>query len=193
MAAPTAPMASGAPAPVGKFFDALRFELESRARMLLAGASRNREGALSPDDLVHEALARILSNYDEPSLRARPHNQLMALVWRTMRNIVIDEGRKKAALLEDGRADDNPGRSIAGRPDEALDVETKLVAEGRDAAVRGELARLTPEERCFITTVLETDSVPAAQKKCGWPPKSPYYVLKKLLDRLKEALGEWAA
>ena len=191
MAIPSAP--SGASPPVGKFFDALRFELESRARMLLAGASRQREGALSPDDLVQEALSRILSNYDEASLRERPHNQLMALLWRTMRNIVIDEGRKKAALLEDERSDGQPARSIAGRPDEHPDAESKLVTEQRDAAVQGELARLAPEERCFITTVLETDSVPAAQKKCGWPPKSPYYVLKKLLERMKDALGEWAA
>ena len=42
-------------------------------------------------------------------------------------------------------------------------------------------------------TVLETDSVPAAQKKCGYPPKSPYYVLKKLLERMRGTLGEWAA
>lgn len=177
----------------GKFFDALRFELESRARMLLAGASRHREGALSPDDLVQEALSRILSNYDEASLRERPHNQLMALVWRTMRNIVIDEGRKKAALLEDSKADDNPARGIEARPDGQPDAETALIGEQRLAAVRTELAQLSPEERCFITTVLETDSVPAAQKKCGYPPKSPYYVLKKLLERLRGTLGEWAA
>jgi hypothetical protein len=40
--------------------------------------------------------------------------------------------------------------------------------------------------------VLETDSVPAAQKRCGWPPKSPYYVLKKLLEKLRGELSEWA-
>ncbi len=190
----SAPTSSAALAGAGKFFDALRFELESRARMLLAGASRHREGALSPDDLVQEALSRILSNYDEASLRERPHNQLMALVWRTMRNIVIDESRKKAALLEDPKADDGPARTLEGRPDPTqANPEQTLLGERRDAAIKGELGRLTPEERCFITTVLETDSVPAAQKKCGWPPKSPYYVLKKLLERLRVALAEWAA
>jgi len=178
----------------GKFFDALRTELESRARMLLAGASRHREGALTPDDLVQEALARILSNYDEASLRERPHPQLMALVWRTMRNIVIDESRKKAALLEDSKADDGPPSALANRADAAQPTpEEALVDERRTSAIRGELARLTPEERCFLTTVLDTDSVPAAQKKCGWPPKSPYYVLKKLMERLRDSLGEWAA
>lgn len=186
-APPSAPAA-------GKFFDALRAELESRARMLLAGASRHREGALAPDDLVQEALARILSNYDEASLRARPHAQLMALVWRTMRNIVIDESRKKAALLDDPKADDGPAITLAARADEAASTpEEALLAERRTSAIQGELARLSPEERCFLTTVLETDSVPAAQKKCGWPPKSPYYVLKKLMERLRDSLGEWAA
>lgn len=188
------PPAAGA-APVGKFFDALRFELESRARMLLAGANRAREGALSPDDLVQEALSRILSNYDEASLRERPHNQLMALAWRTMRNIVIDESRKKAALLEDTKkGEDAPQRGLADRSDDGQAAADEAIAgEQRTSAVRGALDALSPEERCFITCVLETDSVPAAQKKCGWPPKSPYYVLKKLLERLRGTLAEWAA
>lgn len=190
----SAPTSSAAPTGSGKFFDALRFELESRARMLLAGASKHREGALSPDDLVQEALSRILSNYDEASLRERPHNQLMALVWRTMRNIVIDESRKKAALLDDPKADDGPSRSLEARVDPTqVTAEEAMVGEQRETAVKEELARLLPEERCFIVTVLETDSVPAAQKKCGWPPKSPYYVLKKLLERLRGSLAEWAA
>jgi DNA-directed RNA polymerase specialized sigma24 family protein len=190
-------MPTPAPSEGGKFFDALRFELESRARMLLAGQRRYREGALSPDDLVQEAMSRILSNYDETSLRERPHNQLMALVWRTMRNIVIDASRKKAALLEDPRPDDSgdasSSRVLASRADDAqASPEEALLGDRRQAAVQAQLGLLSPEERCFISTVLETDSVPAAQKKCGWPPKSPYYVLKKLLERLRGALEEWA-
>lgn len=185
----------------GRFFVALRLELESRARMLLAGQARHREGALSPDDLVQEALSRILSNYDEASLRERPHNQLMALIWRTMRNIVIDESRKKAALLTEDKPSGDAGSSAGARSGSAVTTrrdeattspEEDLLTERRQAAVQAELARLSPEERCFIQCVLETDSVPAAQKKCGWPPKSPYYVLKKLLDRLRPTLSEWA-
>lgn len=191
MTVPTA-----APIGGGKFFDALRFELESRARMLLAGQRRYREGALTPDDLVQEAMSRILSNYDEASLRERPHNQLMALLWRTMRNLVIDASRKKAALLDDPKPSDDgegPARGVAAKADEAQATpEEALLAERRQAAVRAELERLSPEERCFVSTVLETDSVPAAQERCGWPPKSPYYVLKKLLERMRGALSEWS-
>lgn len=182
------------PTPSGPFFDALKLELESRARMLLAGQNRQREGQSGPDDLVQETLARLLSNYDEASLRDRPHNQLMALAWRTMRNILIDESRKKAALLENPAPDDkDAGRSLASRPDEEqVRADDSIEHRQRNQAVQQQLAALSPEERCFLSTVLETDSVPAAQKRCGWPPKSPYYVLKKLLEKLRGELSEWA-
>ncbi len=182
------------PAASGPFFDALKLELESRARMLLSGQSRSREGQSSADDLVQETLVRLLQSYDEASLRERPHNQLMALAWRTMRNILIDESRKKAALLEDTKPDEqNKSRSLATRADDShVAVDESLTTTQRHEAVRRQLERLAPEERCFLSTVLETDSVPAAQKHCGWPPKSPYYVLKKLLDKLKLELAEWS-
>jgi DNA-directed RNA polymerase specialized sigma24 family protein len=183
-----------APLPKGPFIDALRAELEARARLLLAKQKRQREGQSTPDDLVQETLSRLLSNYDLDTLRDRPRNQLMALAWRTMRNIVIDEGRRKAAYLEDpSPSDERGGRGIAERADERQQgADDGLAETQRAAAVRAELAALTPEERCFISTVLETDSVPAAQKKCGYPSKSPYYVLKKLFERLRGSLGEWA-
>lgn len=182
------------PAASGPFFDALKLELESRARMLLAGQTRSREGQSTADDLVQETLLRLLQSYDEASLRDRPHNQLMALTWRTMRNILIDESRKKAALLEDTKPDEqNKQRSLATRPDDAnVAVDESITTTQRAEAVRHQLDRLSAEERCFLSTVLETDSVPAAQKHCGWPPKSPYYVLKKLLDKLKLELAEWS-
>lgn len=175
------------------FFDGLRAEMEMRARILLARGPTHREGRMAPDDLVQEAIAKMLTNYDEASLKERPHNQLMALAYRTMRNLVIDEGRKKAALLETERKDeDGVGRSLADRPDESQpSAEDDMTAEARKAAVQAQLALLTPEERCFLTGVLETDSVPLAQKRCGWPPKSPYYVLKKLMEQLRGALAEW--
>ncbi len=177
----------------GSFFDGLRAEMEMRARILLGRGPTHREGRMTTDDLVHEAIAKMLANYDEASLRERPHNQMMALAYRTMRNLVIDEGRKKAALLETGRADDEgPGRALADRADTATpSAEEDLTARARKDAVASQLALLTPEERCFIMGVLETDSVPLAQKRCGWPPKSPYYVLKKLMDQLRGALAEW--
>jgi len=178
----------------GQFFTALRAELEVRARMLLAGASRHREGRFVPDDLVQEALSKLLASYDEASLRERPHNQLMALAYRTMRNLVIDGARKKSAVLADERPDDQGGigAQLAGRaadPEQAS-AEDTLIHEARVGKMRGALAELDSNERCFIDCVMETDSVPAAQKKCGWPDKSPYYVLKKLFERLRGAVGE---
>ncbi|MFO0744347.1 MAG: sigma-70 family RNA polymerase sigma factor [Myxococcota bacterium] len=183
----------GSARPPGSFFDVLRHEMEVRARMLLAGASRHREGQLSPDDLVQEALAKLLASYDEASLRERPHNQLMALAYRTMRNLVIDGARKKAAVLADdpdakaGAA--GAGKNASQRADELQSSpEEELLSAARLDAIRQALAGLDADERCFVNCVIETDSVPAAQKKCGWPPKSPYYVLKKLFERLRGAL-----
>lgn len=186
---------AGSGASSASFFEALRGEMASRARMLLAGASRHREGRLSPDDLVQEALAKMLASYDEPSLRERPHNQLMALAYRTMRNLVIDETRKKAAVLAD---DPNArtgggagGKNAEHRADELVSSpEEDLVSAGRLDAIRKALGLLDANERSFVECVIETDSVPAAQARCGWPPKSPYYVLKKLFERLREAVGE---
>lgn len=179
--------------PTTPFFVALTQELESRARMLLAGQRRTREGQLTVDDLVQETLAKLLSSYDEKSLRERPHNQLMALAWRTMKNLVIDASRRKMALLEDARPETDAARPVAARtPDDGPTPDASLEVAGRHRAVANELAKLSPEERCFLSTVLETDSVPAAQKHCGWPPKSPYYVLKKLLEKLRGELSEWA-
>ncbi len=178
--------------PTGPFFDALRAELETRARMLLAKAKRQREGQSTPDDLVQETMARLLSHYDEGTLRERPHNQLMALAWRTMRNIAIDEARRKAAFLDDPKPSDDGRERPLDRADEGESSEESIANRERTAAVKSTLAELSPEERCFVSTVLETDSVPLAQKKCGYPSKSPYYVLKKLFERLRGALAEWS-
>jgi len=167
------------------FFEQLRGEMAQRARLLLAGASRHRAGQMMADDLVQEALAKLLRTYDEQSLRERPFNQLMALAYRTMRNLTIDQGRKKAAFLERHRDDDDRERPI---PDEAPLAEEDLVQRQRVAGVRALLSALSPDERCFLTHVMKTDSVPAAQRHCGWPPKSPYYVLRRLLGRLREEL-----
>ncbi|TNF23383.1 MAG: hypothetical protein EP329_27640 [Deltaproteobacteria bacterium] len=170
-----------------EFYESLRTEMAMRARLLLAGKSRGKAGQMLPDDLVQEAMAKLMTAYDDASLRERPFNQLMALAYRTMRNLVIDQGRKKGAYLEDRRDDDEPARIVT---DEGPLADELLGAGQRVERVREELSRLAPEERCFLTQVMQTDSVPAAQKHCGWPPKSPYYVLKRLLTRLRHALRE---
>jgi DNA-directed RNA polymerase specialized sigma24 family protein len=181
------------PTPGRDFFASLRAELEMRARMLLAGGPRHREGRMSPDDLVQECLGKLLASYDEASLRERPHNQLMALAYRTMKNLVIDEGRKKAAVLADDPSASGVDKAVERSADTSeTSPEEALADAGRAQAVRTALDALSPQERCFVTCVIDTDSVPAAQKKCGWPDKSPYYVLKKLFERLRGAVGAWA-
>ena len=171
------------------FYDKLRAEMAVRARLLLAGKDRGKAGAMLPDDLVQEGLAKLMSAYDEASLRERPFNQLMALAYRTMRNLVIDQGRRKGAYLDGRRDEDDRERPT---PDYAPLADAVLDDAERVSRLHAELGRLSPEERCFLTTVMATDSVPAAQKRCGWPPKSPYYVLRRLLTELRSALRDWA-
>jgi len=154
----------------------------------LAGRARARAGALLEEDLVQEGLTRLLSSYGEADLRARSHDQLMSLAFRTMKNLVIDTARKKSEYLEAGKKDKNqrPGREPKSQ---APNPEIELGRARAVSAVRQQVAGLAPEERCFLETVLATDSVPAAQSHCGWPPKSPYYVLRKLMARLRGELA----
>ncbi len=159
----------------------LRVQLESRAR-IVAGGSRSR---LSPDDLVHDTVAKLLASYGEEGLRARSQDQLLSLAWRTMKNLAIDAARRRTEVLASGHDGEAPDPvDSRGLADETL------AAERRGARVREVLAALSDEERCFLVHVLETDSVPAAQRHCSWPEKSPYYVLRKLLDGLRGELEE---
>ena len=168
------------------FYDKLRSEMALRARLLAAGR-RTKSGQLLPDDLVQEAMAKLLTAYGDEGLRARGHDQLMSLAYRTMRNLVLDQGRKKGAYLD---ADPQEG----GRQRAALPAVSPLAdelsdAKTRSARVRDAVAGLSADEQCFLMKVLETDSVPKAQKLCGWPPKSPYYQLRRLFSDLRDVLG----
>ena len=163
------------------FFLKLRRELELRARMLLAGRT-SRRGQLLPDDLVQDALAKLIATYGMEELKERSHDTLMSLGYRTMRNLMIDRGRKKSEDLEDAKDDDAPRRIL---PDSTPLSDERLDRMRRVAWVRSQLDELSEEERCFVTHVIEHDSVPRAQRHCGWPPKSPYYQLRLLFDRLR--------
>ena len=167
------------------FFNSLRGEMALRARLLLSGGG-GKAGRMMPDDLVQEALAKLLTAYGEESLCSREHNSLMALAYRTMRNLVIDQGRKKGAYLV-GDDEENERRTL--QTVDSAPLADELTEQGtRALLVREALKGLEPAERCFILHVLETDSVPSAQKHCGWPPKSPYYQLRRLMDGLRDAL-----
>lgn len=139
-----------------------------------------------PDDLMQDALTKMLTAYGEVGLRERSHDQLMSLGWRTMKNLLIDRTRKKTEQLKDPHGDDDnrPLDLADHRPDAELDLSTRR----RAAVVQQYMATLSSEERCFLSHVIETDSVPQAKEHCGWPPKSPYYVLRRLFSDMRDAL-----
>ncbi|MFT5431919.1 MAG: RNA polymerase sigma factor (sigma-70 family) [Myxococcota bacterium] len=167
------------------FFDGLRDEMALRARLLLSGSS-SKAGRMTPDDLVQEAFAKLLTAYGEESLRSREHNSLMALAYRTMRNLVIDQGRKKGAYLASD--DDERNSPKLQLVDNQPMADEQVIASATSRHIAKALEGLEGPERCFILQVLETDSVPKAQKHCGWPPKSPYYQLRRLMDHLRDVL-----
>lgn len=158
-----------------------------RARLLVAGR-RSRSGPLLAQDLAQEALAKLLALYGEAGLRERAPASVYSLAWRTMKNLVIDESRRKRPLLHESDPDDERGEPSP--PDPGPLQDEKLEKERRAARLRASLAELEPMERQFLLEVVERDSVPAAQAACGWPPSSPYYHLRRLMKVVRESLGE---
>jgi len=52
------------------------------------------------------------------------------------------------------------------------------------------LLHLEPPERCFLWRVIfEQRAVHEAHELCGWPPRSPYFHYRKLLERVRELMG----
>ncbi len=175
-------------ADVRALFGKLERELIVRARLLVAG-TRRREGTSQAEDLVQETLAKLLEAYGAASLVERSHANVFALAYRTMKNLVIDESRRKRAILAPGAKDGDDEAPAHDAPDPRPLADTLLGGASRTARVQAALAALKPDERRFLLDIMEHDSVPAAQERCGWPPASPYYVFKKLLKQLRDALG----
>ena len=170
------------------FYQQLEKELLVRARMLTAGA-RRRDGMMLADDLVQETLAKLIESYGLSGLKERTVANVFSLAYRTMKNLMIDESRRKRAYLASGSTDDEDEPMDLRATDAGPLQDARLETERRTLLVTKGLDTLTPEERRFLTEVIERDSVPAAQAACGWPPASPYYVLKRLLKQVKDAIG----
>jgi DNA-directed RNA polymerase specialized sigma24 family protein len=153
-------------------FEALRPELLRLARALLRG-SRVR---LEPEDLVQTVLLRIHAAAAAGKLAADSPRHF---AFAALRNLFLDEVRRHSHQRE--LHDDKAG---ADRPD--------LRGHGASAVeVADLLGRLEPHERRFLELVVfEEMGVGEAQAAAGWPPKSPYYHLRLLLERLARLMEE---
>jgi RNA polymerase sigma factor (sigma-70 family) len=149
-------------------YDALRPDLLRLARALLAG-SRVR---LEAEDLVQGVLARLLTA-DTSGVQSLRH-----FAYAMLKNLFLDEVRRHSHRFEVLK--DAPGDDVRTADPGHASIE-----------VADLLARLAPHERCFVCKVcFEELSVHEAQKQCGWPPRSPYYQLRLLLERLGTLMNE---
>jgi DNA-directed RNA polymerase specialized sigma24 family protein len=153
-------------------FEALRPDLLRVARALLRG-SRVR---LGPEDLVQGALTRILAGLDAGTVRLDAVESARGFAFAAVRNLFLDEVKAHRTRFED-----------------ALDSGVRApapAAASPSLLVQQILEQFEPPARCFLMRVVfEERSVGEAQGLCGWPDRSPYYHLKLLLDRAREAVS----
>jgi DNA-directed RNA polymerase specialized sigma24 family protein len=125
-----------------------------------------------PDEFVNDAFVKLrttptFSTADNP----------MGYAFRVVKNLIVDHARRASRAAE--LAQQQPARTVS---------QFETSAARLDAIARR--ARLSADERCMVyRKVFGGMSVVAAQKACGGPPGSPYYVLEKIYDKLAAAFG----
>jgi DNA-directed RNA polymerase specialized sigma24 family protein len=157
-------------------FEALRPQLLALARSVLAGV----RARLEPEDLVQTVLAEIYSKLQQGAEIRNPR----AYANMAVKNRALDEMRRFHNKYERAW----PRGAEESQPWEPLDPSA---ADAEiDPEMREVLSRLSPEERCFLwRVVFEERAVHDAQRLCGWPPRSPYFHYRKLLDRIRPLMG----
>lgn len=125
-----------------------------------------------PDDFVHEAFIKLMRS----QAFAAADNPL-AYAFTTVKNLIRDHRRRSVREA-----------AVITRLSPTFPAELETSPERLDAIVQR--AGLSDKERCMLFQVVyEQRSATAAQKRCGGPPGSPYYVFDKILDKLALALG----
>jgi DNA-directed RNA polymerase specialized sigma24 family protein len=125
-----------------------------------------------PDDFVNDAFVKLRTT---PAFGAADNP--MGYAFRVVKNLIVDHARRASRAAE--LAQHYPPRVLA-------ELETSPAR--LDAIARR--AQLSADERCMVfRKVFVGMSVIAAQKACGGPPGSPYYVLEKIYDKLATAFG----
>ncbi len=158
------------------------------ARRLARGTGPG--GSTSADDVVQDAITRLLDLHRREKAKRPDHRQPIAelpdeelrrYAIRTVTNRWFDLCRKHRARLDNEVA----GRTAAATPGEA--VLARLVALDRSLE-----HELDDEERHFLRRSLELGSAAQAQQDCGWSPGSPSnaaHRLKQIRMRLMERMA----
>jgi DNA-directed RNA polymerase specialized sigma24 family protein len=154
-------------------FEALRADLLRLASTLLRG-SRVRTGA---EDLVQTVLTRVYTGLSSGSLALATIESPRHFAYAALKNHFLDEVKALRTRVE----------TSLERVDGSPVVEPKAAPAQESLLVEQVLALLSVVEREFLVRVVfEECSVEEAQRVCGWPPRSPYYHLKLLLERVRE-------
>jgi RNA polymerase sigma factor (sigma-70 family) len=148
-------------------FESLRPDLLRLAAAML----RHSRARTSADDLVQGTLTRIYGRLDAGTLRIDEVDSPRKFAYTTLRNLFRDE-------IKSSRAREEPLEHAA---------DTAAGSDVRAGVELDELLKLLGDkERAFLVCVLlEERTVGEAQKECGWPERSPYYHLRRLLARLR--------
>lgn len=146
----------------------------------MAQAVTRRSTVVAADDLAQDTLARLLSSYGAGWVAQTPERTVAAVARRSLKNRFIDEVRRHRPSCDEVAV----GRAL----DEGSDPEAAMVERELRRRLARALEGLGAEQREFLLEVMRNDSVPAAQRKVGWPASSPYYHLARLLERLRGEL-----
>lgn len=125
-----------------------------------------------PDDFVNDAFVKLrttptFGTVDNP----------MGYAFRVVKNLIVDHARRASRAAE-----------LAQHYSPGVLAQLETSPARLEAIARR--AQLSADERCMVfRKVFAGMSVIAAQKACGGPPGSPYYVLEKIYDKLAIAFG----
>ena len=135
------------------------------------------EGPPEPDDVAHEAFARIASHPDPTAI----HNK-RAFLYRTAANLITDYARH-AVVTTEHAVEEKYLNAALGEVDN-LTPENVLLGKERFGHVMAALKKMPAgRRRLLLLHVVEGQSYTAAGAKCG---VSPHTARRRIIRALKE-------
>lgn len=153
----------------------LRAELVEAYAHLLGRAANLcrglREPRPDPRDVVSQVTVQLLRRYRDDEVE-----DVRRLAFTAIARAVCDVARRYK--FDAGPTDEAPATQLDAGPTASV-----LLAQI--------WRRIEPHERCVLTRIhVEHTAVIAAFHACGWDTRSPHFEHKKLLDRIKDLVGE---
>ena len=132
--------------------NALGMLVEQYRRTLYAFILRMTEGRVDADEIFQEVWARAIKRLDRFDDR-----NLLGWLFRIAHNLVIDQGRRKRAVVEAPAEPDTRTRWIDRAPDARVGPATEAAGRDLGGRIRRAMARLPPEQREVFLMRMEGD------------------------------------